>query len=192
MPSNFQVNTTDLDNIFKPRNSVKRADVGYMSGSTDISNFYEKSVNPYDRATAPTNYIFNVPADIVELFQSKDFYVVSNSDAQASVITHGESQYKYWRTYDGSLYVTINTTYCKPVGGVFRFQINANGSIVNQTVASTETSTVIGLGGLAYGTYTVWAQDLNSGSAKAVSVYVGYGGGQQGGNPPIYGPYYFP
>lgn len=42
MPSGFKYNGTDLDSIFKARSTAATANVGFLSGTQDLADRYEK------------------------------------------------------------------------------------------------------------------------------------------------------
>jgi hypothetical protein len=66
MPSNYLVNNIDLDSLFEPiGDTAKRADVGYLSAGTDISNFYANASEGTPYGT--TDYQSN-NTDIGQLF----------------------------------------------------------------------------------------------------------------------------
>lgn len=82
MPTNFNVSTQDLDQIFLPLKTTKRPDVGFLIETSpgvfqDISNRYEPVPNPQDSPgevipAITTNYINSIN-DLRLLFASINF-----------------------------------------------------------------------------------------------------------------------
>lgn len=71
MTTNISANGTDLDAIFMPRITTKRADVNILSnGSVDVSNRFEKYTSA-PKATTTNILVGSGPAaDLADLFQS--------------------------------------------------------------------------------------------------------------------------
>ena len=135
MSSNFQYNKTDLDNIFKPRYSPTTAlSTNFICGLglTDLNFYYEPSKSVTDRASV-TNYNIVGYGDICNLFQAKNYFILSGN-----IYTTSESWQKYSRSGDGTVIATINTTYAKSVDGVFKLRLSVY-SIKNVFIRSTTT-----------------------------------------------------
>jgi len=135
MSSNFQYNKTDLDNIFKPRYSPTTASsTNFTVGLslTDLNFYYEPSKSVTDRASV-TNYNFIGYGDICNLFQAKNYCILSGD-----IKTTSESWKKYSRSGDGTVIATINTNYAKSVGGVFKLRLSVYSSS-NVFIRSTTT-----------------------------------------------------
>lgn len=68
MASGYEVNGVDFDDIFEPRTTTKRANVGFQINGSDISNLYEKSSS----GTPASNIGYQVSgSDIGPLFAAK-------------------------------------------------------------------------------------------------------------------------
>jgi hypothetical protein len=200
MPSNFQVNKNDLDNIFKPLYTFtnKVPNVGLSSGVVDISNYYEKTKNPSDRYPLATGYLSggNGGVDLNTLFQARYYFILTGT-----ILSKPETKEKYYRAGNGQIIVSINPTYAKSVNKKFTFFVqiqNTEGITIasaQQSVADSTTSvvtiTISGLYGSDKDTGTpynnnvkandnridyVTVRDVNSGWTSAtLPITVGYG-----------------
>jgi hypothetical protein len=101
MSSGYTVNGTDLDAIFKPRYSAKRANVNISASGTDISDIYEKTQVPEDKISFDTNIKSN-QVDLKNIFAA-----ISYKKLSFSYYTVGESYDRYRRANDGQIYITI-------------------------------------------------------------------------------------
>ena len=62
----------DLDTIFAALTGTKRADVGFVTGATDISNYFHPSQGAYDRIGYNTNFKSGAD-DLRVLFRDKTY-----------------------------------------------------------------------------------------------------------------------
>lgn len=175
MPTNFQVNKNDLDTIFKPLGTTKRTNVGYSVSGTDISNFYEPTKNTYDQPISLTGLLTN-GTDLKYVFQASGYYNVNRID----IVTTTESYHKYYRAYDGNIYVTVYTDYLKIVNGYASVTVTANASTATKTVyvgTVPPSSILFTFANVSYGTYTVTATDLYANKNRSMpNIVVTYNG----------------
>lgn len=174
MASNFQANTTDLDDIFRSKHplTAKRPDVGYLSNNTDISNFYEPSTNIKDRVTFNTGMSSN-GIDLSHLFKSKNYAQLS-----IHIYAYPESYERYGRLNNGSIYVYADTSNAKQgINGSYNFRVNIGGS---DYTASIGADVALGFkliatrGGLNSDYYVVTAIDENANISLSNVIYVPY------------------
>lgn len=183
MAANILSYGNDLDNIFKPRQSSKRADVGYTVAGTDISNRYEKTFNWYDQYGGNTN-ILTGGTDLRYLFQRAGAYYVNRFD----IVTTEEKPEKYIRRRDGTMTVSVDTRYARVYGGHVYLRVTIHGvASQDKYVYVGEGSTTVDFvfGGLSgdmrqaedkskyvddssTGEYCVTVQDLYSGASRYV------------------------
>lgn len=174
MASNFQVNKTDLDNIFKPLFTTKRADVGYQANNVDISTYYEPTLSAYDQAITNTG-LYTSGIDLRYFFQGINYYNIN----KLTIITTPEKREKYFRRYNGAIYVYVFTEYLKQINGFFYVSVQVGGTIINQLVPigpPAPATILFTFTGLGYGGYTVIATDLYANVSRAVNdIQVCYG-----------------
>lgn len=177
MATNLQVNNIDLDDIFKPLYTVKRADVGYQVSGVDISNNYEPTKNSYDQSSTDTKLYTN-GTDLRYVFQDKNYYNVD----RIGIFTTTETYYKYFQANNGTITVYAHPLYAKVVNGYVSIKVTVEGiSTLTKTVyVGTSPPTTIDFyftginGGVAY---TVTVQDLYSGVSRTVGdIVVTYNG----------------
>ena len=172
MASNFQVNTNDLDNIFRSKHpsTTKRSDVGYISTGTDISNLYEPSTNIKDRVTFNTG-MSSSGIDLSQLFKSKSYIQLS-----VYIYAYPESYERYGRNNDGSIVVYVDTTNAKQdINGSYNFSVTIGGTAYTTSIGAYEPlgfTIIASRGSLNSQNYTVAVTDVNAniGLAQVVSV----------------------
>ena len=181
MASDFQVNTNDLDNIFRSKHpsTTKRLDVGYISTGTDISNFYEPSTNIKDQVTFNTGMSSN-NVDLSKLFKSKNYIQLS-----VRIYAYAESYERYDRNNDGYITVEVDTSNAKQdINGSYNFSATIGGTVYTATIGASdalEFKLIASRGGLNSQAYTVTVTDVNANISLAQVVSVPY----------IYGPNFY-
>ena len=129
MATNLQVNNIDLDDIFKPLYTVKRADVGYQVSGVDISNNYEPTKNSYDQSSTDTKLYTN-GTDLRYVFQDKNYYNVD----RIGILTTTERYEKYYQANDGTMTVYVYPLYNKIVNGYASIKVTVGGSSLTKTI----------------------------------------------------------
>lgn len=185
--SGYFYNGTNLDNIFKVRQTSKIANVGFSSEGNDISNRYEKSFTADDRYSLNVNFKNFDGTDLSQLFQRASYWKIS-----ASLSSSTETFNNYNWNNDGSITVVVQTRYLKLNQSTQTYNIkltmwkpqynawpgtNIAGSTVTafgsaNASASTVSASFNGLNGNT--TYTVYVQDTNSGLTGSANIYVRY------------------
>lgn len=163
MPSGYTVNGTDLDTIFKPRYSEKRANVNIFTSSTDISNSYEKTQFAEDKISFNTNIQSN-SVDLRNIFAA-----ISYKKLSFSYYTVGESYDRYGRANNGQIYITIlQANYNETGTHNFRAQV---GTTV-QTAAFTADSYTFSFFSQDEATFpkSVTVTDTNSGKTNTFTI----------------------
>lgn len=162
MPSGYKVNGTDLDSIFKPRYSTKRADVGFkISSGSDISNLYEKTSVSADQINYNTGYQNN-GQDLRYLFAFKDYVRL-----RFTISSTAETYSRYDTNDDGILKVTItNSTYNPPGNRSYKVVV---GTIEKTSINSTSDDIDLVFTSLNQDTYSVTVTETVSGKTLTVT-----------------------
>lgn len=171
----YIVNNINLDNIFKPRIASKISNIEFLSGSQDISNKYEKTLKPADQINFNTGFLAlsnGIYTDLRYIFQSINYYeIIINSTGSTP-----ETKAKYENYNNGTITISINTSYLKAVNGYYNFTFSGAGSTTVSIAAPNTNNTYVhtfnGLKGPA--DYVITVRDNNSNLSKSVRVYVGY------------------
>ena len=177
MASDFQVNTNDLDNIFRSKHpsTAKRDDVGYISTGTDISNLYQPSTNIKDQVTFNTGMSSN-NVDLSKLFKSKNYIQLS-----VHIYAYAESYERYDRNNDGIIAVYVDTSNAKQdINGSYNFSATIGGTVYTATIGADdalEFKLIAARYGLNSQAYTVTVTDVNANISLAEVVGVPYNSG---------------
>ena len=174
MAVNITVNNVDLDNIFAPRTSTKRADIQFLYNGVDLSNRYEPSINSADQISYNTGFQSN-GTDLRYVFKDKNY-----TRLVIRVYTYAETAGNYGRFNDGSIQVQVDTTYAKlnNTNTQYNFTANIGGTTYTSSVPASDPlgykniATRSGLNGQNYG---VTVTDVNSGNSIYIVVNVPYG-----------------
>ena len=183
MASDFQVNTNDLDNIFRSKHpsTTKRLDVGYISTGTDISNFYEPSTNIKDQVTFNTG-MSSSNVDLSKLFKSKNYIQLS-----VNIYAYAESYERYDRNNDGIIAVYVDTSNAKQdINGSYNFSATIAGTAFTASIGAYDAlgfKLIASRGGLNSQNYTVTVTDVNANISLAQVVSVPYNSGANVYNP---------
>lgn len=170
MPSNFKANNTDLDSIFLPLRTTKRANVGYSVAGTDISNLYEPGTR-----NVPTNFIFN-GNDLSNLFRDISFRQLSFRYRR-----FGETDERYERNDDGQIQIEILAANLgsplRPGTNDHYYTVRVGGTTQNRAFFGNSTTfTFTGLNSQSYSVSVIDSQGLST----SLSISVPYGGGWTG------------
>lgn len=164
------INGVDLDAIYLPRVSTKRADVSYFVNGVDITNDYEPYVAGSTKAQ-PVLYN-NTGTDLSDLFARKGY---RQMNYQYYTVAETASQYK--NNNNGQVVVTIiNANLNSPGTHNYTVTLKQTTVISSQTASFTTNTRVFTFTGLNSGNYTITVKDNSVGGLTDSnrSVTVGY------------------
>lgn len=153
MATNFSYNAKDLDTLYLPRVSTKRADVGFLVETSpgvfvDVSERYE----PIQESPLPNVYFENNTIDLSKLFCPIDYRQV---EYEYYTVSETIDKYDYGYNNNGEVHIRIKNANLNSPGSSHSYTI---------TLYNGETSTVIGTTTISFsGNTSSWVSFTKAG-----------------------------